>query len=79
MQIDIGKLTVGKKVWYKFEYSEYRASGPFKVIKLFSNHEGPQVTLDGPLPMRGVRNVSLADDEDYGLPIFYDSDPAVKE
>lgn len=74
--IEHNKLTKGQKVWYDYENSEYPASGPFKIIGFFSNHEGRQVQLSGPAPTRGVRNVCLASEDDYGEPRFYTAKPA---
>ncbi len=70
MQIEHRQLTKGQKVWYRYENSEYPASGPFDVLDFFNNHEGRNVRLAAG---GDVRNVCLASDDDYGQPIFYDN------
>lgn len=75
MRIEHRNLARGTVVWYRYADSEYPASGPFTVVDFFNDHEGKHVTLAA----RGeTRNVCLADDDDYGEPIFYDSDPATQ-
>jgi hypothetical protein len=72
MQLDTDKISKGDTVWYHYPISTNTNTGPFKVLGFHSNHEGRHIQLDQD---GQVRNVSLADDEDYGLPLFYDSEP----
>jgi hypothetical protein len=72
MQIGHEKLSKGQKVWYR--YSEYPGmNGPYIVDKLFSDHEGRKVRLK-PLGSLSAINLRLADDDDFGMLLFYDSD-----
>ena len=72
-QIDHNKLSNGQKVWYTWEKLE-QVLGPFKVKTFFNSHEGRNVVLSGGLGQPD-RNVLLADDEDFGLLLFYDKQP----
>jgi hypothetical protein len=74
MQIEHNDLATGTQVWYKHEKTHYNPYGPFTVTKFYSNHEGRHVLLKA--TGLGERAVLLADDDDFGSPIFYDSDPA---
>lgn len=72
-KIEHNKLTKMLKVWYNFE-RYHPVSGPFTVRDFYSDHEGRHVMLgSGTLTDRAVL---LADDDDIGFPIFYDTDPA---
>lgn len=72
MQIEHGQLNKDQTVWYRYENSTAPASGPFKVLDFYNNHEGRNVRLSG---NGDVRNVCLASDDDYGEPLFYDAEP----
>jgi len=69
------QLRTGLLVWYRYETIR-QADGPFKVTKLYRNHEGNQAILVRNGGTKEKRYVNLAEDEDYGALIFYDTDPA---
>lgn len=71
--IDHSDLTSGTAVYYGYTLKMREPTGPFKVKMRSRDHSGEFVMLttkddDGTVD---DRRVSLADDEDYGLPIFY--------
>ena len=72
-QIPHDSLSTGQKVW--FRYSQYEhVNGPFKIKSFFGNHEGRHVVMSAGLGQPD-RIVLLADDEDFGLLLFYDEQP----
>lgn len=76
MRIAHYQLTKGKRVWYHYQRIGTLLMGPFTVDNVGRGVDGPSVLLSG---AGGDRRVSLADDEDYGLPLFYDRDPTEPE
>lgn len=70
--IEHSDLAQGLRVYYRYSLSGGEAYGPFKVKLRSRDHDGEYVLLEGEFsePKRDTR-VSLADDEDYGQPIFY--------
>lgn len=75
MQVSYSKLSVGLTVWYG--YKGHTPSGPYKIARMYRGHNGQVVVLRGIHQMRDeVRDVTLADDDDFGSPIFYDDPPS---
>jgi hypothetical protein len=71
--IEHRELSIGQKVWYR--YNKFEAvNGPFKVKGFWQGHEGRHVVLSRGLG-KPDHNVLLADDEDFGLLLFYDKQP----
>jgi len=69
MRIDTQKLAKGQKVWYCYE-ERRDLMGPFTVKTFTSGHQGQLVILVE--VGQPDRIVSLATDDDYGDPLFYD-------
>jgi hypothetical protein len=70
--IEYNDLTKGQKVYYTYTTMD-AVYGPFTVVSKYRNYQGENVFLRG----KGgdVRSVLLADDEDFGAPLFYDKPP----
>lgn len=73
MQIEPKDLSTGQWVWYRYSKLE-TVYGPAKVKRFFSNQLGPQVVVRNIATEADVI-ISLAHDDDFGEPLFYDSDP----
>ena len=72
MKIPHDRLTTGATVWYA--YGDNSPEGPFTVIGFYGNYQGRHVSLHR---LKDDRDVLLADDEDFGVLTFYDSNPSI--
>lgn len=71
-EIEYNGLHKGQKVYYTYSTMK-DVYGPFTVQGRHRNYQGENVSLRN--EQGEVRNVLLADDEDFGAPVFYDKPP----
>ena len=75
MQVQHEDLKVGMVVWYQFSNTK-SVQGPYLIKNIFGRYDGKSVDLAND---HESVTLQLADDDIFGLLLFYDTNPSPSE